>query len=340
VSLDNKTFGDEFVQQLLSTKALRRLEDVTFLGAIDYLQPSNGKETHRRRNNRLEHTMGVGKLVASYCDAKKMSDKDFRPLMAAALLHDIGHGPLSHTLEPIFKAHFGLDHHSVGVSYLRGKSSVGEELDQLLRDWKIDREHVIEIIEGRSTVRHSRLFSSTHNVDTLEAITRSISMVRRSQTPRTAEYYFASLWLNENFSHSVGDDFWRLKDTVYHVLINGLAGRFMDSVAQSYMKVNLDAFSESDFMLTDRKFMRKFRKLHLLLLHVLPLAQFQCELDDKMLSENLVLTHRRFIVDDKSTVEKKRYRQLKKKLDWHLSDHLKPRYEKSLIQHQLELSAL
>jgi uncharacterized protein len=340
VSLNTETLGDEFVQQLLSTKALKRLQDVTFLGAIDYLQPSNGKQVYRRRNNRLEHTLGVARLVASYCTALRLADKDSRPLIAAALLHDIGHGPLSHTLESIFKTHFGLDHHSVGVSYLRGSGSIGRELEQLLRRWQIDREQVIEIIEGKSSLQHAILFSSTHNVDTIEAITRSISMVRRSQAPRTAEYYFASLWLNETFSHTVGDDFWKLKDTVYHVLINGLAGRFMDSVAQSYMMVNLNAFSETDFTLTDHRFMRKFRKLHLLLLHVLPLAQFQCELDEKMLSTSLAITQRRFIVDEKSTVEKRRYRQLKKKLEWHLSDHLKPRYEKSLIQHQLELGAI
>jgi uncharacterized protein len=340
VSLTAEIFKDEFVQQLLSTKALRRLQDVTFLGAIDYLQPSNGKQVHRRRNNRFEHTLGVARLVASYCNAKNLAAKDYRPLVAAALLHDVGHGPLSHTLEPIFKTYFGLDHHSVGVSYLRGSGSVGQELDQILRIWSVDREHVIEIIEGKAISRHSMLFSSTHNVDTIEAITRSISMVRRSLAPRTAEYYFASLWLNESFSHSVGDEFWKLKDTVYHVLINGLAGRFMDSVAQSYMIANLNDFSEADFNLTDRKFMLKFRKLHLLLSHVLPLTQFQCELDEKMLSASLAVTQRRFVVDEKGTVEKTRYRQLKKRLDWHLSDHLKPRHEKSLLQHQLELGAI
>lgn len=331
---------DEFVQQMLSTKALARLRNVTFLGAIDYLQPSNGKQPHRRRNNRYEHTLGVGRLVASYSDAQNLAAKDFRPLMAAALLHDIGHGPLSHTLEPVFKTHFGLNHHSVGIAYLRGKGGIGGELERLFRLWQIDRERVIETIEGLSTDRHSRIFSSTHNVDTIEAITRSFSMVRRSFAPRTAEYYFTSLWLNENFSHSVGDEFWRLKDTVYHVLINGVAGRFMDSIAQSYMMANLKDFEEADFALPDHKFMRKFRKLHQLLLHVLPLARFQAELDEKMLSTKLVLTQRRFIIDNAYSAEAKRYKQIKRKFDWNLSDHLKPINEESLVRHQLELGEL
>ena len=227
---------------------------------------------------------------------------------------DVGHGPLSHTLEPIFRSHFGLDHHTVGISYLRGKGDIGEELDQIFRLWKIDREQVIEIVEGRSTEKHARLFSSTHNVDTIEAITRSLSMICRSLAPRTAEYFFTSLWLNESFSHTVGDEFWRLKDTVYHVLINGIAGRFMDSVAQSYMTVNLDLFAEKDFALSDQKFMQKFRKLHRILLHVLPLARFQSELDGKMLSR-LHLIQRRFVIDDTSTIETKRYRQIKTKVE-------------------------
>lgn len=211
MSTNKETFNDEFVRQLLSTKALRRLQDITFLGAIDYLQPSNGKQNHRRRNNRFEHTLGVARLVAAYCDTQRMEAKDFRPLIAAALLHDVGHGPLSHTLEPIFKTYFGLDHHTVGVSYVRGKGTIGQELDHFFRLWQVDREQVIEIIQGTSTEKHSRLFSSTHNVDTIEAITRSYSMVRRSLAPRTADYYFNSIWLGKSPSNVVADDFWRLK---------------------------------------------------------------------------------------------------------------------------------
>lgn len=340
MSQEQWTFKDVFVQQLLSTKALRRLQDVTFLGAVDYLQPGNGSQPHRRRNNRFEHTIGVARLVAKYCDAQKLTEKESRPLLAAALLHDIGHGPLSHSLEPIFRTHFGLDHHSMGASYLRGNGIIGEELVEILRYWNVDREQVLELMQGCSSDSHSKLFNSTHNVDTIEAITRSLAMVRRSFAPRTADYYFTRLWLNESFSYFVGDEFWRLKDTVYHVLINGVAGRFMDSVAQSYMLVFLRDFKESDFALTDSKFMRKFEKLHHILLNVLPLVRLQSELDEKMLSTHLRLTRRRFFVDENNTAEEKRYRQTRRKIDWYLSEHLKPKDENVLARRQLEFGEL
>lgn len=54
--------------------------------------------------SRLEHSLGLLALVVHF-------DPDDHVTRAAALLHDIGHLPLSHTLEHVA----GLDHHSLGA---------------------------------------------------------------------------------------------------------------------------------------------------------------------------------------------------------------------------------
>ncbi|MFE6686234.1 HD domain-containing protein [Streptomyces sp. NPDC057743] len=84
---------------LLRTEPLRRLHFVAHGGAsaLSTLQSYS----------RLEHTLGVLALVAHFRPEDQL-------LRAAALLHDIGHLPLSHTVEGTA----GLDHHTIGAQLL------------------------------------------------------------------------------------------------------------------------------------------------------------------------------------------------------------------------------
>ena len=103
---ENISFDDQFLQELLNSKPLNRLKNIGFLGAIDYSQVSH-------RHNRYVHSVGVSKLAEQYSAARDINEHDSRILIAAGLLHDVGHGPLSHTLESIFDQEFGVNHHSM-----------------------------------------------------------------------------------------------------------------------------------------------------------------------------------------------------------------------------------
>lgn len=59
---------------------------------------------------------------------------------AAALLHDVGHLPLSHTVEGVA----GLDHHDLGAARVR-------ELAPLLASHGVDVEDVLDVVSGRRT---------------------------------------------------------------------------------------------------------------------------------------------------------------------------------------------
>ncbi|MBP0461604.1 HD domain-containing protein [Streptomyces bomunensis] len=85
---------------LLHTAPLRRLHFVAHGGASAL--------TTLQSYSRLEHTLGVLALTAHFHPGDEL-------LRTAALLHDIGHLPLSHTLEGTA----GLDHHSIGAALLR-----------------------------------------------------------------------------------------------------------------------------------------------------------------------------------------------------------------------------
>ncbi|WP_188581565.1 HD domain-containing protein [Azorhizobium oxalatiphilum] len=244
-------FDDYFVSELCQTWPMRRLQRIGFLGAIDYLRKGSGRSPHRRRHNRFEHSLGVARLAEAYALHRGLSGNDRRLLVAAALLHDIGHGPLSHTLEPVFEEEFGINHHRMTQRIIRGETKFGDSIGRTLRSHSVDPEEVIALIEGLHDGPLNFLFGSHINLDTLEGITRSRAFFGR----RTA--FGSALTLTERLSKldelptSELDDFWRLKHSVYNLFITANVGLALDSVAQAYMRDNISKFNEDDFLSTE-----------------------------------------------------------------------------------------
>ncbi|MFJ3788867.1 HD domain-containing protein [Kitasatospora sp. NPDC090091] len=134
--------------ELLRTEPLRRLQFVAHGGAstISTLQSYS----------RLEHTLGVLALVAHFRPEDEL-------LRVAALLHDIGHLPLSHTFEGLG----GLDHHAIGLQVLRA-----DPIRTVLEQHGIGAEAVAAALGGRAdsplTGRSGLL-----NLDHLDSYVRS-----------------------------------------------------------------------------------------------------------------------------------------------------------------------
>ena len=61
-------------------------------------------------HTRFEHTLGVLSLTQRLCRIHGIDGERARTLQAFALLHDIGHGPFSHQIEPVLAD----DHHAIG----------------------------------------------------------------------------------------------------------------------------------------------------------------------------------------------------------------------------------
>ncbi len=117
---------------LLRTVKVRRLHFVRHGGASFI----NSHHTY----SRLQHTLGVFALVAYF-------EPDNRALRAAALLHDIGHAPFSHTLESLE----GVDHHP----WTRG-AVFSEEIVNILSQANLHKDQVMNYIDGsqRSLLRN------------------------------------------------------------------------------------------------------------------------------------------------------------------------------------------
>ncbi len=94
---------DPLVVDLLETLELQRLNSIRQLGLTYLVFPG-------ANHSRIEHCLGVSHVASRMAGALGLSDEDRDLVVAAGLLHDVGHGPFSHTLEHILSSELAVDH--------------------------------------------------------------------------------------------------------------------------------------------------------------------------------------------------------------------------------------
>jgi hypothetical protein len=301
---DRSRLFDSMAGEMLATKAMKRLQGIGFLGAIDYFRKGSGRSAHRRRHNRLEHSVGVALLAQKFALTAEIPQHDRLTLIAASLLHDVGHGPLSHTLEPVFDEVFDVNHHVTTESILKGNGIFGEEILDVVRSHKLDLEEIIALINGKHDGRYGYLFSGKINLDTLEGITRCRAIVGPRPAYGTA-LSMVERWAKSGTSRlpkSDFDEFWKLKHNVYSLLINSPMGLTMDTVSQAWAKANISEIKPESFYLNERQFRDKHPELFQLICSTAyDQKTLRSELPDKWLNANVQARRRTYYVDD--TVE-------------------------------------
>ena len=102
IALDRQDPVEQLLIRLIDTPAFQRLRRVRQLGAASLT-------FHGAESSRFTHALGVMELTRKAFDllVKRYPSlaSQRATVLCAALLHDIGHGPYSHTAEAIFKTH-------------------------------------------------------------------------------------------------------------------------------------------------------------------------------------------------------------------------------------------
>ena len=78
--------------ELMETPEIQRLNSIHQLGFAYLVYPG-------AHHSRIEHSLGVSHVAGLMADSLGLNEDEKKLVMSAGLLHDVGHGPYSHTLE-------------------------------------------------------------------------------------------------------------------------------------------------------------------------------------------------------------------------------------------------
>ncbi|MFA4860161.1 HD domain-containing protein [Methanoregula sp.] len=147
---------EDFTLSLLDSPALQRLRYVKQLG-FSYLVYPGANHT------RFEHSLGT-MFLADLASRRFGLDEDERRLVtAAALLHDIGHGPFSHASEPLMEEFLHRTHDEIdGI--------VEDRVGGLLRLSGIDAGELCSVVKGKHSL--SAIIHGDLDVDRMDYLLR------------------------------------------------------------------------------------------------------------------------------------------------------------------------
>lgn len=253
--------------QIIESQPFQRLKNISFLGALDHVA-----STHRLAKaprTRAHHSLHVAALAKFVAHHRGYSDELGRHLVAAGLLHDIGHPPLSHSVEPYLKQKFGYGHHEMGEMVLKGKYHSSRRLSQLLGR-SLDINFINELIAGKAKAEDGGdLFSSPINIDTIEGIIRSYRYLTDAPSVLdTLKVAYASFLDSHENRFETLDAFWRLKGFIYENVITRDVGLIADQYSQVYFTDVGSPLDEMELFESERHWQRKHQQLFSQLLSI------------------------------------------------------------------------
>ncbi|MDV2480684.1 HD domain-containing protein [Methanoculleus sp. Wushi-C6] len=149
--------ADATTLRLLDSEAVQRLRHVSQLGFANLVYPG-------ANHTRFEHSLGTMHLAGLMCRELDLDDDETKLVTAAALLHDIGHGPFSHVTEPVMEEFTGRSHHEIG--HLVGEGAIAG----ILESEGIDPAEVCAAVSGEHPL--ASIIHGSLDVDRMDYLMR------------------------------------------------------------------------------------------------------------------------------------------------------------------------
>jgi HD superfamily phosphohydrolase len=112
--------------QLIEANELQRLHSVNQLGLANLVYPG-------ANHTRLEHSLGTFAVAGRMGSSLRLESGEDVLVRCAAMLHDVGHLPFSHTFETVLHEQFGIDHVEISRRLIMGQESIlSDEEERIL----------------------------------------------------------------------------------------------------------------------------------------------------------------------------------------------------------------
>ncbi len=180
----------ELIGRLVDTLEFQRLRRIRQLGLAHFAYQS-------AEHSRFAHSLGAFHLatrtLAKLSGKYKITDADRTAIRVAALLHDIGHGPFSHVIEPIL----GFHHEDFTIEAVLSDDT---EVGTILKSYSAELPgKVADIIRGDfRPMALAQLVSSQLDVDRMDYLLRDSLMTGVKYGIFDLEWIIKSLEINED----------------------------------------------------------------------------------------------------------------------------------------------
>lgn len=169
IEFDESEF-EQVLWRVIQTAPFQRLRRIRQLGFSEFVYPG---ATHTR----FTHSIGVYhtarqlmKLIKSYMDTAQHSDTQERAALAAALVHDVGHGMFSHAFEDVGRQlNLNMATHEGVSTHLIRNSQIANEFKALGIGFAED---VASVIEREPANLYDAVVSSQFDADRLDYMQR------------------------------------------------------------------------------------------------------------------------------------------------------------------------
>ncbi|PXY70901.1 MAG: metal-dependent phosphohydrolase [Methanobacteriota archaeon] len=141
-------------RELLATPEFNKLSHIKQLGLAHLVFPG-------AHHTRFEHSLGVSHLGGLMADSVGLDDHEKEVVQVAGMLHDVGHGPYSHTLEHILHERGGADHMHITEGIIMGDYEILREGEESLFS---DRQRIPDILE-KNGIDPQEVASLIHGAD-------------------------------------------------------------------------------------------------------------------------------------------------------------------------------
>ena len=197
---------DGFFVDLVETPEVQRLSNIKQLGLAHLVFPG-------AHHTRLEHSLGAFHMATMLSESLPLEVEEKTSLMCAALLHDIGHGPFSHTLESILRDSLNVDHVDLTKKLILGTYSIFQDDEQhflssihcntvteILEKHHIDTALITQIISG--TVKEKtylgQMLNSVIDVDQLDYLLRDSHYTGVAYGMIDSQRFFQTIRIHDN----------------------------------------------------------------------------------------------------------------------------------------------
>jgi len=189
--------------ELIEAPEIQRLYDIKQLGFAHLVFPG-------AHHTRLEHSLGVYHMASKAADQLNLDEDEKEILTCAAFLHDIGHGPFSHTLEHILRDSLNADHVDLTEKLIFGEHSIysnkeeeyiqSPSIFEILNNHSIKRKEISDIIRGNTDKKKylGQLLTSPVDVDQIDYLIRDSYYTGVAYGMIDVERFLQTLLINNN----------------------------------------------------------------------------------------------------------------------------------------------